>query len=685
MWAQGARINDRSEAIVDGTYLSLRVATQDSYIVGQRGRVAIPIELDWGSDDELIELNAETFAQDCKRLLGYDYNDPKLKNVIEAINGGATTVFLYKLNHGEKAKGTFATAKCSGELGNTIDITVEQDPDAGVGDHPLKNTTCDFAVSEGHIDITIGNPPVNPEYQIKIKNDKGAEVASNRYEVNLLTSPIGIDLSPLLNDGKYTVEVYVNKLLLSTGSFTLSYVRATEAKMEPQLTGDRTDETTKEGADDVTVEFSVEGNKVVATYTGVTDQTPMMQVRMQVGGLLAEAKDRNTFKVEGNKASVTFEKFAAYKGTFTAVANVRTTDGKIVKIASQQFTVTKNGENKDAYTNPAKDSQVNEDYSQPVANRYIVTTTFNKTVVDTQKVQVSNDLVDNDYVVFDKSYPLKPIAGDNLSGGTNGTVTGADWEACRNLLETTQINTVAVPVFDETEQKVWFNWVVRLRDKYGIKTQIVMPYNENADKFNHEGVILFANTLNDADLSEDQQKTDLCYWLAGAEAGCAVNASCVAKAYNGVYDVNANVTMAQQEWAINNGLIMLHLVDGVPTIGKDINTLTEITPEYEGEKNLQFKQNQAIRVLDAITVDTANIFNRYFLGKVPNDEAGRSDLKSRIIRNREAYAAMGAIDTYDSSNLTINQGDYITDVVGQDAIRFMNVMEYLFFTIEVLG
>lgn len=689
-WAQGAKINNRSEAKVDGTYINIRVTNQENYVFGERGKVGIPMELDWGSDDDVIAIDVENFTSECKQLLGREYNDPELRNIVEAINGGASQLYIYKLNHGEKATSSIATAKNSGAYGNTIDIVVEQDPDAGVGDHPLKNTTATVEAEENVVSVTINEAPKNATITFELEKEE-QPVDKSKYSVSTVGSPATITFEKDVEAGEYKLKTFVNELLLETATLTISNKEATEASMKVQKSGDVTQGADYEeltGTDSISVEVTAEGNdnKVTVQYTGLSEtQKPDVKLMADQVVVLQEA-DKVSIQTGSDNVVCTFGKLFDASKEYSLQINVTTTDSMQTKdYGKQALKITQEGENKPAYTDVAYSTSEKEDYSAPIPNRFIITTYVGGTAVDTQRAQLANELKDNDYVTFNKTTKLEASAGINLTGGTNGTVTGADWEKARNVFESQPLNVIAVPVIDVEEQKIWVEYVKRLRDKYGQKFQIVMPYNEDAPQYNYEGVILYANELTDEDLNANEKKVNLTYWLAGAEAGCAVQSSCVARAYNGSYNVSANVTFKQQEWAIDNGIIMFHLVDGVPTVGKDINTLTVIEPEYEQEKSLQFKQNQAIRVLDAICLDTATIFNTYFLGRVPNDEMGRSDLMSRLIRNRESYAAIGAIDTYDSSYLTLERGEQATDVIGTDAIRFLNVMEYLFFTIEVLG
>lgn len=685
MWAQGAKIADRSEAKVDGTYMQLKVQVNETYKFGERGSVGIPFELEWGNDDSLIEINAETFNTDAKKLLGCEYNDPKLKNILEAIRGGASKLYIYKLNHGDKASSELATAKWSGALGNSIDVVVEQDPDAGVGYHPLKDTTAEVSANENVVTVNVKQAPKGATYKFVVEKESGDPAEEGKYQVSS-GNPVTISFESDIQAGNYNVKTYVNELLLETASITLANVEATEAKMQVSKDSEIVDGVNKEDLAEVSVEVTASGsdNKATITYTGLTEtQKPEVKV-LADSVIVGNEADKVNVSTQENTVTVTFGKLLDASKKYSLQINVL--DSDVSKdYGKQNLTIVQDGENKEAYTKATYSTSQKEDYSAEIPNRYIVQTFMDNDLVDTQKAKVASELIDNQYVEFNKSATLTETAGSNLTGGSNGSVTGTDWEKARNAFETAPVNVVAVPTLDTTEQKAWVEYNKRLRDKYGLKFQIVLPYVEEADQYNYEGVIVVANQLTDSDLTDDEKSKNIVYWVAGAEAGCAVQNSCVAKEYTGAYEVGANYTFQQQEQCIDNGLLYFHLVDGIPTIGKDINTLIEIEPEYVNEKNLQFSQNQAIRVLDAICLDTAKIFNTYFLGKIPNDETGRSDLKNRIIKNREAYATIRAIDTYDSSNLRIEAGDRITDVKGYDAIRFMNVMEYLFFQIEVLA
>lgn len=317
-----------------------------------------------------------------------------------------------------------------------------------------------------------------------------------------------------------------------------------------------------------------------------------------------------------------------------------------------------------------------------MAGKYIVTTLVNGKEVHTQEVSKASELKDNDFVVFNKEAELEAEAGDEFTGGTNGTVTGESYEKARNAFESYGFNILGLPVYDPDIQKAFVAYTIRLREEYGIKFQLVMPYNEETGEINHEGVITYLNKTTDPGYDSD---TSLTYWLAGAEAGCEVQNSIVGKVYDGSFNVEADVTRAQQQAAIDGGKILFHKDGNDVEILKDINTLTTIDDTTKHSKNDDFKQNQTIRVIDGICLETAKIFNKYFLGKENNDEIGRNALKNELIKIREQYATLRAIKPYDPAALKLTEGDTIRHVMGTDEIKPTNAMEVLQMAISILN
>lgn len=312
---------------------------------------------------------------------------------------------------------------------------------------------------------------------------------------------------------------------------------------------------------------------------------------------------------------------------------------------------------------------------------YIVKTMVDGVEVDSQAVNDQTELKDNAFVKFNKETKLEVNGGDVFSGGTDGSVDGSSHEKARNAFEACYFNVLAVPTVDKEIQDAYVSYVKRLREEYGVKFQIVLPSISRETPINYEGVIEYinkvTNPINDA-------QVDLCYWLAGAEAGCKVQNSCTAKIYDGIFNIAANVTRAEQTKAIKNGKILFHKVGNDSVILRDINTLTKIERGSETSKHLDFANNQVVRVFDGIITETANVFNTYFLGKRNNSATERAELRNQLLKIREHYAQINAIDEYDQSLLVINPGPKPNEVIGTDGIKPLQAMEILYFTIQYI-
>lgn len=210
------------------------------------------------------------------------------------------------------------------------------------------------------------------------------------------------------------------------------------------------------------------------------------------------------------------------------------------------------------------------------------------------------------------------------------------------------------------------------RDDLGKKCQVVV-YNQ--EKPDHEGVINVVSTVSD----ETAPDYALVAWVAGAEAGCKINEACTNKLYDGEYSVVTDKTQKQLEDCITNGQIAFHLVYGDVRLLEDVNSLTTVT----AEKGEDFKSNQTIRVIDQVANDIAKLFNTKYLGKIPNNASGRTSLWADIVAHHRQLEAVQAIEAFDSSKLTVEQGATKKSVVVNDAITVTNAMAQLYMTVVI--
>ena len=210
------------------------------------------------------------------------------------------------------------------------------------------------------------------------------------------------------------------------------------------------------------------------------------------------------------------------------------------------------------------------------------------------------------------------------------------------------------------------------RDDMGKKCQLVV-YNQT--KPDYEGVINVVSTVS----NEDADAYALVAWVAGAEAGCAINKSCTNMKYDGEYTIVTGRTQYQLEQCLKGGQFVFHNVYGDICVLEDINSLTSTTEE----KGEDFRYNQTIRVIDQVANDIAKMFNTKYLGKIPNNASGRVTLWGDIVKHHKQLEEIQAIENFDSSLVTVEQGDTKKSVVVNDVITVVNAMAQLYMTLRI--
>lgn len=241
-----------------------------------------------------------------------------------------------------------------------------------------------------------------------------------------------------------------------------------------------------------------------------------------------------------------------------------------------------------------------------------------------------------------------------------------------SALEAYEFNILCAYTDDANDITAYITTVKSWRDEMGKKCQVVV-YNQTTP--NHEGVINVVSTVSD----EDADAYALVAWVAGAEAGCKVNESCTNMLYDGEYTIVTNKTQKQLEDCIKNGQVAFHLVYGDVRLLEDINSLTTET----ADKGEDFKYNQTIRVIDQIANDIAKLFNTKYLGKIPNNDSGRASFWGDVVKHHRELESMGAIEYFDSSLLTVVQGDTKKSIIVNDSVRVINSMSQLYMTVVV--
>ena len=304
--------------------------------------------------------------------------------------------------------------------------------------------------------------------------------------------------------------------------------------------------------------------------------------------------------------------------------------------------------------------------------KYNVAVRMGNIIVDEQiAVATTSDLKPNDYIDWKSTAALKVVTASKMTGGTNGTVDGTAHQTYLDKIEPYAFNTMGVVVTDETTKKLYTAFVKRMRDQVGAKFQCVL-HNIAAD---YEGVInVKNNALNSTSIA------DLVYWVTGAEAGCPINKTLLNQKYDGEFTVDVDHKQSVLENAMKSGQFMFHNVNGEVRVLADINSFTSGNDEKSVEV---FGENQCVRVMDQIANDIAVLFNTKYLGKVPNDAAGRVSLWNDIVKHHVQLQDIRAIQDFEPDDVTVNQGEAKNAVVVGDAVNIIVGMGKLYMTVMV--
>lgn len=240
-----------------------------------------------------------------------------------------------------------------------------------------------------------------------------------------------------------------------------------------------------------------------------------------------------------------------------------------------------------------------------------------------------------------------------------------------SALEPYTFNILAVYTSQQADITTYITAVKNWRDN-GKKCQAVVY---NVEKPDSEAIINVTSTISD----EGAVGHELVAWVAGAEAGCAINSSCTNMIYDGEYTVVCACTQADLATCLENGKFVFHLVYGDVRVLEDVNSLITI----DDDKGEDFKYNQTIRVVDQIANDIAKLFNTKYLGKIPNNASGRVSLWGDIIAHHRQLETIQAIENFNASLVTVQQGDSKRSVVINDVVNVVNSMAQIYMTVVV--
>ncbi len=308
---------------------------------------------------------------------------------------------------------------------------------------------------------------------------------------------------------------------------------------------------------------------------------------------------------------------------------------------------------------------------------FYVKTLVDSKVVDEQMASSVKELSSNNFVTFIGTGTLEATAGVVLTGGDNGTTTTSEYSDYLVEVEkmAKDINTIGYCGKDNSIKGLYKTFIERLRENEGLKIQAVL---ENYVEADYEGIISIHNGVVLSDTTTLTSEECVAY-LAGTTAGANVNESLTYTTYDDAVDVDMVLTSREIEEQLQKGNIVFVRDGNKVKIEQDINTLTTFTPE----KNQVFKKNRTLRALDGFVKDVSSIYNTYFIGKINNDEDGRSALKNEIVKLGEFYQGIGSIQNFKADDIMISQGTEKEAVLITVAIQPTDAVEKIYMNVEV--
>lgn len=308
--------------------------------------------------------------------------------------------------------------------------------------------------------------------------------------------------------------------------------------------------------------------------------------------------------------------------------------------------------------------------------KFEVITSIDGKEVDKQLATNIEDLKANKFVEFVGNGALKPVLALHLANGTDGDVTNENYIKYLEEVEVREFNTIALPVKDNAIKALFVEFVKRLREKEGKKVQVVL---ENYPQADYEGVISVKNgvVLKDGTVIPSEKATA---WVAAATASAGMNESLTYSEYEDAIDIDKKYTNKDIELALRAGEFVFSVSNGRAIVEQDINTLVT----YNENKGQDFRKNRVIRVLDGVANDLKLKFERFYLGKIANDDDGRNLLKAEIIKYLDLIQKIDAISKFDSKNdIQVNKGSDKDCVLVNLAVQPIDSIEKIYMTVEV--
>lgn len=308
---------------------------------------------------------------------------------------------------------------------------------------------------------------------------------------------------------------------------------------------------------------------------------------------------------------------------------------------------------------------------------YEIRTVVDGYVVDAQTFTALDSLVNNAWVEFEASgSTITTTAGTPLEGGVDPTISASDYAAFLTAIEPYRFDIIVYDGETSTVAAAFTQFVNRMNDAVGKKCQAVMTLGEGAG--NNKYVIDVKNGVTLADGTQIPAN-EATWWVSGAEAGANYNQSLTYAQYPGAMSAYPKLTDTEAEAAILAGKLCFIDTFGIVKVCMDINSKTTVTVKEGAE----FKKNRVIRVINSFCNDLYEQFSAYYIGKVDNNDTGRSLLRGWCVGYLNEMQANNGIQNFVADDVTVEQGQTIDSVVVTVAIQPVDSIEKIYATVTV--
>lgn len=115
--------------VLPGAYINFESQVKANASLVDRGYCAMPIEMDWGPENQVFAVESGDFQDKSLTYFGHAYAEDELKGLRDLFLNAKTCYFYRMTNGAAKATGTLGTAKYGGSRGNAITVVVAENVD----------------------------------------------------------------------------------------------------------------------------------------------------------------------------------------------------------------------------------------------------------------------------------------------------------------------------------------------------------------------------------------------------------------------------------------------------------------------------------------------------------------------------------------------------------------------------